>query len=113
MRLRVMPKKTLVRPPPLFVRPALLTAAWVLRKGSRAARCTIWSHPAGFELRLVCDDSLPRIKVCRTPEGMVRLQARWRASMEAQGWSKPDWTKPVWTKKGLRARAESRPSGRG
>ena len=70
------------------IRPALLTAAWVLHKGPRAARCTIWSHPLGFELRLVCDGSLPRIRICRTPEMMVRLQARWRTAMEAQGWSR-------------------------
>jgi hypothetical protein len=72
----------------VYIRPALLTAAWVLHKGSRAARCTIWSHPLGFELRLVCDDSLPRIRICQTPETMVQLQARWRAAMEAQGWRK-------------------------
>jgi hypothetical protein len=74
-----------------FIRPALLTAAWTLQKGPRAARCTIWSHPLGFELRLLCGEDLPRIKVCRTPEAMVRLQAVWRAALEARGWRK----KPV------------------
>jgi len=79
----------------LHIRPALLTAAWVLHKGPRAARCTIWSHPLGFELRLVCDGSLPRIRTCRTPEGMVQLQARWRAAMEAQGWSRKSQGTPA------------------
>ena len=80
-----------VAPSPALVRPALLTAAWTLQKGPRAARCTIWSHPLGFELRLLCSEDLPRIKVCRTPEAMVRLQAAWRAALEARGWRK----KPV------------------
>jgi hypothetical protein len=75
-----------VQPQPFF-RPALLAAAWTLRKGRRAARCTIWSHPSGFELRLlVCEDPLPRLKICRTHEEMTRQQATWRRALEAQGW---------------------------
>jgi hypothetical protein len=65
-----------------------LSPAWTLRRGSKTAACTVWSHQFGFELRLVIsDDALPRTQVCCTQKDLVALQESWRAALEAAGWS--------------------------
>jgi hypothetical protein len=41
--------------------------AWVLRKADKTARCSLVTHPLGWELRLITTDLL-RSQVCRSAE---------------------------------------------
>jgi hypothetical protein len=56
--------------------PQLLSPAWTLTKGSKTAKCTVWSHQFGFELRLAIGEELIQSDVCRSQEA-----ANWFAAM--------------------------------
>jgi hypothetical protein len=45
--------------------PVPLGDAWTMRKGNKVARCELWSHQFGWELRLMTTDLL-RSQVCRS-----------------------------------------------
>lgn len=80
--------KTLIPQREHFNGAELLSPAWTLRKGTKTAACTVWSHQFGFELRLVvAGDALPRTQVCTTHEDLVALQEQWRKALEAKGWA--------------------------
>jgi hypothetical protein len=54
--------------------PRELGACWVLRKGKRQARCEMWSHVFGWELRLIASGELLRSQVCRTQEEVFDIR---------------------------------------
>ena len=51
--------------------------AWVLRKGDRTARCSLVTHPFGWELRLITTDLL-QSQVCRSTDEVLRTHEQWR-----------------------------------
>ena len=80
--------KTLIPQRAHFNGAELLSPAWTLQKGQKRATCDVWSHQFGFELRLTVSRELVQSEVCRTQEAMIETQERWRAALEAKGWSK-------------------------
>ena len=62
-----------------MVIPPELGDAWTLRKGEKVARCTLVTHPLGWELRLMTSDLL-RSQVCRSSEEMLDTQESWEGS---------------------------------
>jgi hypothetical protein len=69
-------------------RPKQLATWWTLRKGRQTARCELYSHQLGWELRLEDVDDLPRTQVCRSEGEVLDGQEKWRAALEAKGWTK-------------------------
>lgn len=65
----------------------LLSPGWTLTKGRKTARCEIWSHQFGFELRLLVGTELLQTQVVRTQPDLIRVQEDWRAALEAKGWA--------------------------
>jgi hypothetical protein len=43
-------------------------AAWTMTKSSKTAKCTVWSHEFGFELRLTIGTELVQSEVCRSQD---------------------------------------------
>lgn len=71
-----------------FDGPKRQTVVWVMRKGTRAVVCELWSHELGFELRLISEgDPMVRTQVCRAADELVRYQESWRLALEEQGWT--------------------------
>jgi hypothetical protein len=56
-----------------------------MRKGDKVARCELWSHQFGWELRLMTTD-LRRSQVCRSSEEILNTHEAWRAAMLEKGW---------------------------
>jgi hypothetical protein len=77
-----------VRRREFFTEPERLSPVWMVRKGQRAAECSIWTHPLGFELRLSVGDELLRSEVIRDQDALIRVQEAWRQALEAKGWTK-------------------------
>jgi hypothetical protein len=50
------------------------------------ARCTLATHPLGWELRLMATDLL-RSQVCRSSEEILNTHEQWKAAMIEKGWS--------------------------
>ena len=65
--------------------PIELGDAWTLSKGEKVARCTLVSHPLGWELRLMMIDLL-RSQVCRSSDEVLNTQESWKAAMIGRGW---------------------------
>lgn len=59
--------------------------AWVLRKGNKVARCSLVTHPFGWELRLITTDLL-RSQVCRSGDEILETHEAWKAAMIGKGW---------------------------
>jgi hypothetical protein len=51
------------------------------------ARCALWSHEFGWELRLMLGGSLIRSQVCREAPEIYAAADEWKSAMVAQGWS--------------------------
>ena len=60
---------------------------WTLKKGQPRAICRMFSHQLGHELRLEVKKQLVESQVCRTDEDILSCQERWRAALEAKGWT--------------------------
>ena len=61
---------------------------WTLNRGpARLKVCRMFTHPLGHELRLELSGRLQNSQVCRTDQEIVECQERWRATLEAQGWT--------------------------
>lgn len=58
-----------------------------LSKGTKSARCTIWSHWSGWELKLLVDGELLQTQVCRAEDEVFSTGARWKAAMIEKGWT--------------------------
>ena len=63
-----------------------LSPAWTLRKGSKAAKCAVWSHQFGWELRLIAGPELVQSQVCRSETELIETQEQWKAAILEKGW---------------------------
>ncbi len=66
-------------------------SAWQLHKsacgGAREAVCELWSHPLGWELRLVTDGGVLRhSQVCHSNDEVIETHEQWKAAMVDSGW---------------------------
>ena len=66
--------------------PVELGDAWTLRKGGKAARCSLVTHQLGWELRLITTELL-RSQVCRSTQEVLETHEAWNAAMIEKGWS--------------------------
>jgi hypothetical protein len=66
--------------------PIDLGDAWVLRKGASVARCSLVTHPLGWELRLTTSD-LVRSQVCRSTDEILSTHESWRQKLVEKGWT--------------------------
>ena len=71
---------------------ARLDEGWRLRKAvcghPRQAVCELWSHPLGWELRLVVDGGdLRRSQVVRLNDEILAVTEQWKTAMVERGWS--------------------------
>jgi hypothetical protein len=65
--------------------PVNLGDAWTLRKADREARCALFSHQLGWELRLIVGE-LVRSQVCRSGDEVLDVTENW-AAMIQKGWA--------------------------
>ena len=68
-------------------RPERLQLVWTLHKGCKTARCELWSHEFGWELRLFAGNVLVQSQVVRSTEELVNTQDTWRAAMAEKVWT--------------------------
>jgi hypothetical protein len=62
---------------------------WTLSQGAaRLIVCRMFTHPLGHELRLELNGQLQNAQVCRIDDEIVDRQESWRATLEAQGWTR-------------------------
>lgn len=54
-------------------------------RGARA-RCSLWSHQLGWELRLDLNGSLIRSQVARSHDQVTSTAAEWKSAMHDRGW---------------------------
>lgn len=59
---------------------------WELRKGSRVARCDLWRHPLGWELRCDVDGETRQTAVQRRRDTAEDLAHDWQAAFNGKGW---------------------------
>ena len=52
-----------------------------LRKGRLTAECELWSHPLGWELRLVSGNEFLQTAVCRSQDDVLSTSETWKAGM--------------------------------
>ena len=64
---------------------AKLGEAFRLYQGWREAVCELWSHSAGWELRVRIDGEVVRTAVCRSRNHMHRLVEFWSQGARAGG----------------------------
>jgi hypothetical protein len=55
-------------------------------RGSRA-RCVLWSHPFGWELRLDVNGSLIRLQVMRSLDDLTTTADEWKQAMTENDWT--------------------------
>jgi hypothetical protein len=60
--------------------PVELGDAWTLRKADKVARCSLVSHPVGWELRLMTSDLL-RSHVCRSSDEILDTTELWKGAL--------------------------------
>lgn len=65
----------------------LVTVMWEQRKGGRIARCELWQHPLGFELRCAIDDDVRQTAVQRRRDTAEDLAADWQQAFQVKGWA--------------------------
>ena len=68
-------------------RPSELGDLFRLTKGEKSARCALWSHWSGWELRLDAAGEMIRTQVCRSEEEVFSTGERWKKNMQSRGWS--------------------------
>lgn len=59
---------------------------WELRKDRRVARCALWSHPLGWEVRITVDGELLRSQAHRHEESVLRELDESRAQFVDKRW---------------------------
>jgi hypothetical protein len=71
--------------------PEELRELFALAKGDRAhARCALWSHQFGWELRLTVNGSLVRSQVSRVFAEVADAAEEWQRAMREEGWRRSD-----------------------
>ena len=63
-----------------------LETVWTLTKRGKVARCVLWSHWAGWELKIDGADIL-LTQVVRSDHEIEQVAAGWRDAMLAKGWT--------------------------
>jgi hypothetical protein len=58
-------------------------------RGARA-RCVLWSHQFGWELRLTVNNSLIRSQVCRQADHATSAADEWERIMRSDAWTDPE-----------------------
>ena len=80
--------------PPEFDYPAREYAlVWLMTKGGNVARCALWTHPFGAELRISIGDDLFRSHASRDVNALIDMSAEWRRQFHGKGWTVMD---PCW-----------------
>jgi hypothetical protein len=59
---------------------------WTLTKGQRIARCSLFTHPKGAEVRLTVDGEWHRGEALSDGLALVDLALEWRQQFEQRGW---------------------------
>ena len=65
--------------------PRELETLWSLSKRGKIVRCVLFSHWAGWELKIDGADIL-LTQVCRSDREIEQVAAGWRDAMRAKGW---------------------------
>lgn len=68
--------------------PYRLEDLFLLRKNQHCAVCEVWTHWAGWELKVLVDGGDPvQTKVCRSETDVLTTRDEWRAKLVAAGWT--------------------------
>jgi hypothetical protein len=68
--------------------PEELRELFILKNARGAeACCALWSHPFGWELRLIVNGSLIRSQVSRVYGEVLDTSEQWRTQMQQDAWS--------------------------
>ena len=59
---------------------------WSLTKRGTVARCVLWTHQLGWELRVDSGD-LSLTQVCRSDREIEDISGGWKEAMIEKGWS--------------------------
>lgn len=70
-------------PPPVS---RLEAVVWECRKGTRIARCELWRHPLGWEVRCDVDDETRQTAVQRRRETAEDQAHDWQRAFFGKGW---------------------------
>ena len=60
---------------------------WLLTKGRKQARCSLWTHPIGAELRVEAAGEFVRSQAGRDVLALVELAGEWREQFVTKGWA--------------------------
>jgi hypothetical protein len=64
----------------------LVALMWEARKGARVARCGLYRHPLGFELRCDVDGDTRQTAVQRRRETAEEQAHDWQQAFAGKGW---------------------------
>lgn len=64
----------------------LVAVLWEARKGSRGARCELWAHPLGWEVRCAVDGDVRQTAVQRRRETAEDQAQDWLQAFKGRGW---------------------------
>lgn len=67
--------------------PAQLGDVFCLTKDGREAVCALWSHWAGWELRLNVAGQMVATQVCRSQEDVFSTGETWKKNLRVRGWA--------------------------
>lgn len=67
--------------------PYRLEDLYILTRNAHNAVCELWTHWAGWELRLMIDGDTIQTQVCRAEKDVRDTSAEWRARLTAKGWT--------------------------
>lgn len=69
--------------------PKKLGEWFILTKGSnhRTAKCELWTHVFGWELKLYAAGQFLQSQVCRTQDDVMNTGDAWKAAMLEKGWT--------------------------
>jgi len=66
--------------------PADLGEMFHLAKGEKHARCALWTHQLGWELRLTIGADVVMTQVCRSEDEVFATGETWKAGLWVKGW---------------------------
>jgi hypothetical protein len=75
-----------LRPYDTYRKTETLGEMWTLHKGARVARCTLRTHPMGWEIVAAVDGEMSQTQVCRTERAVFDTSDDWRGAWESKGW---------------------------
>jgi hypothetical protein len=69
--------------------PVSLGELFILHKSRREAKCLLWTHQFGWELRLVVGSQLEIVQtqVCRIEDEVLTTGEQWKTAMLEKGWA--------------------------